>query len=286
MTKTLFKQYSVITLILSIYPATTYPQDFYKWVDASGSTHYSATPPPSSAKKLGSVSTYSNSLEQTKKQLPDNKPVQNLNQPSRPVAPKDEFTTAERAEIEKQVPAMPAEVRVKLNSISLDSSQVESIISEPNLAYFVCNLIDDDVELAKIIANWVTGEIAKLVIDSKLSWSQVVVARDSLISIAKMIKSNKLSSTNAKLLLLEVIVDNMDPSKVAEDRGLLQDSDESSVEKIVISVINDNPDAVNDIKNGETKAIGYLVGQVMAKSQGKANPALAKKLLESHLELK
>lgn len=95
--------YSLITLILSIYPATTYPQDFYKWVDASGSTHYSATPPPSSAKKLGSVSTYSNSLEQTKKQLSDNKPVQNLNQPSLPVAPKDEFTTAERAEIEKQV---------------------------------------------------------------------------------------------------------------------------------------------------------------------------------------
>jgi len=48
--------YSAITLILSIYPTTTYPQDFYKWVDASGSTHYSATPPPSSAKKLGSVS--------------------------------------------------------------------------------------------------------------------------------------------------------------------------------------------------------------------------------------
>ena len=103
MTKTLFQQHSVITLILSIYPATTYPQDFYKWVDASGSTHYSATPPPSSAKKLGSVSTYSNSLEQTKKQLSDNKPVQNLNQPPFPVTPKDKFTAKERTEIEAKV---------------------------------------------------------------------------------------------------------------------------------------------------------------------------------------
>lgn len=60
MTKTLFQQHSVITLILSIYPAITYPQDFYKWVDASGSTHYSVTPPPSNVKKLGSVSTYQN----------------------------------------------------------------------------------------------------------------------------------------------------------------------------------------------------------------------------------
>ncbi|MCH7332628.1 DUF4124 domain-containing protein [Acinetobacter modestus] len=95
--------YSLITLILSIYPATTYPQDFYKWVDASGSTHYSATPPPSSAKKLGSVSTYSNSLEQNTKQLSDNKPVQNLNQPPFPVTPKDKFTAKERAEIEAKV---------------------------------------------------------------------------------------------------------------------------------------------------------------------------------------
>ncbi|MCH7330752.1 DUF4124 domain-containing protein [Acinetobacter modestus] len=95
--------YSLITLILSIYPATTYPQDFYKWVDASGSTHYSATPPPSSAKKLGSVSTYSNSLEQNTKQLSDNKPVQNLNQPPFPVTPKDKLTAKERAEIEAKV---------------------------------------------------------------------------------------------------------------------------------------------------------------------------------------
>jgi hypothetical protein len=55
MTKTLFQQHSVITLILSIYPATTYLQDFYKWVDAKGSTHYTATPPPSNAKKKSKI---------------------------------------------------------------------------------------------------------------------------------------------------------------------------------------------------------------------------------------
>ena len=135
MTKTLFKQYSVITLILSIYPATTYPQDFYKWVDASGSTHYSATPPPSSAKKLGSVSTYSNSLEQTKKQLPDNKPVQNLNQPSRPVAPKDEFTTAERAEIEKQVKQQLQEIKKDPYAVMFGATNEKDIRRSMEVAY-------------------------------------------------------------------------------------------------------------------------------------------------------
>lgn len=77
MTKTLFQQHSVITLILSIYPAITYPQDFYKWVDASGSTHYSVTPPPSNAKKLGSVSTYQNKTEQSSKTLNSPQPIKN-----------------------------------------------------------------------------------------------------------------------------------------------------------------------------------------------------------------
>ncbi len=196
-----------------------------------------------------------------------------------PIVLDDEYIS----ELKKQIPVMPDEVRQKLSSISLDSSQVESIIAEPNVAYFIIDLINHHQELAKIIANWVTGEIAKLVIDSKVSWDEVVKAKNSLITLADMIKSNQLSSTNAKLLLIDVITNNVDPNTLANELGLLQDSDESSVEKIVLSVIDDNPNAVTDVKNGETKAIGFLVGQVMAKSQGKANPALAKKLLESRL---
>lgn len=127
--------YSAITLILSIYPATTYPQDFYKWVDASGSTHYSATLPPSSAKKLGSVSTYSNSLEQTKKQLSDNKPVQNLNLPPFPVAPKDEFTAKERAEIEKQVKQQLQEVKQNPYATMFGSANEKDIRRSMEVAY-------------------------------------------------------------------------------------------------------------------------------------------------------
>lgn len=189
------------------------------------------------------------------------------------------------SEIEKHIPVMPNQIRTKLNKLSLDSSQVDSIISEPSVAYFVSELIADDPELAKTIANWVTGEIAKLVIDSNVSWSQVVKSKSSLISLANMVKSNHLSSTNAKLLLLDAIKNKIDPSKLAEDRGLLQDSDESSIESIVVSVLADNPGAASDVKNGEVKAIGFLVGQVMAKSKGKANPALAKQLLEKHLSV-
>lgn len=192
-----------------------------------------------------------------------------------PIILSDEYIS----ELEKQVPVMPAEVRQKLETLSLDSSQVESILSEPQLAYLMIDLVNDDNESAKIIANWVTGDIAKLVIDSKINWQQVVEAKKVLVSLASMIRSNKLSSTNAKSLLSDVIVDNQDPENLAQQRKLIQDSDESSVEAIVRAVINDNPAAASDVKRGESKAIGYLVGQVMVKSKGQANPEVAKKLL-------
>lgn len=97
------KLYSVIILILSIYPATSHTQDFYKWTDANGSTHYTVNPPPNHVKKLGSISTYQNSNGQPSQTSKRQQTHQNPSQSSFPVAPKDEFTAKERAEIEVRV---------------------------------------------------------------------------------------------------------------------------------------------------------------------------------------
>ncbi|WP_250752593.1 DUF4124 domain-containing protein [Acinetobacter modestus] len=96
------KLYSTI-LILCIYPAISHAQNFYKWVDENGSTHYSVTPPPSNAKKLGSVSTYQNKTEPSSKTLNSPQPIKNPYQSSFPVTPKDNFTAKERAQIEAKV---------------------------------------------------------------------------------------------------------------------------------------------------------------------------------------
>lgn len=105
------KLYSVIILILSIYPATSHTQDFYKWTDANGSTHYTVNPPPNHVKKLGSISTYQNSNGQPSQTSKRQQTHQNPSQSSFPVAPKDEFTAVERAEIEKQVKQQLQEIK-------------------------------------------------------------------------------------------------------------------------------------------------------------------------------
>jgi aspartyl-tRNA(Asn)/glutamyl-tRNA(Gln) amidotransferase subunit B len=194
-----------------------------------------------------------------------------------PIVLTDEYVNS----IKQQVPVMPSHLRQQLSVTRLQSSQIETLIEEPELAYFVVGLIDD-VATAKTIANWLTGDITKLVSDNVFTWSQVVEKKNGLVKLAHMINNRELSSTSAKSLLTNVI-EGKDPEELAKENNLLQVSDEGAIEKIVSEVIAENEKAAEDVKKGEMKAVGFLVGQVMAKSKGQANPGLAQQIIKKQL---
>jgi aspartyl-tRNA(Asn)/glutamyl-tRNA(Gln) amidotransferase subunit B len=102
-----------------------------------------------------------------------------------------------------------------------------------------------------------------------------------------LLKTGKLSSTSAKSFITNLLKDGHVPTdfeKYAEEQGFIQVSDEAEIAKIVQEVIKENPQAAQDVKSGEAKAIGFLVGQVMKKSLGKANPQLAQELIQRQLQ--
>lgn len=196
-----------------------------------------------------------------------------------PIVLSDEYIAA----LKNNLPMMPADIRSKLGALKLQESQVDTLLDQPSVAYLTIELAKDDVNKAKVVVNWLTGELLKLVSDGKLSWDQVVKAKENLLKLSEMVAENQLSSTGAKGLLLEVIETNTDPEKLAKEKNLLQVSDEGAIEKIVAEVLSENEKAANDVKNGEMKAIGFLVGQVMAKSKGQANPGLAQSIIRKQL---
>jgi aspartyl-tRNA(Asn)/glutamyl-tRNA(Gln) amidotransferase subunit B len=100
-----------------------------------------------------------------------------------------------------------------------------------------------------------------------------------------MVDENQLSSTTAKEIFSELLVNDQSPRHLAESKNLLQESDESAIQAIVDEVLSDPASAqsIADIKDGQDKAIGFLVGQVMKKSGGKANPGLAGDLIRKKL---
>ena len=98
-----------------------------------------------------------------------------------------------------------------------------------------------------------------------------------------MVRDKELSSTNAKQLISPLINQVVDPMTLAKEMDLLQVADDGSIDVIVTKVISENPEACEDIKKGEQKAIGFLVGQVMKQSKGKADPVSVQKLIKSLL---
>jgi aspartyl-tRNA(Asn)/glutamyl-tRNA(Gln) amidotransferase subunit B len=196
------------------------------------------------------------------------------------------------ADIKAGMPVAPREWRERLGGLGLDAAHIETLLDAEVefeeisfLPLIESNL--DNKDLAKFIANWNVNVFIPLVREGKLK-----LGRDHHLhletAIYELVKANKLSSTNAKALFEELVGNSTLPEDIAiyaEEKGYIQESDEGAIAKIVEQVVSENPKAAEDVKNGEMKAIGFLVGQVMKLSQGKANPQMAGELIKKHLGL-
>lgn len=202
-----------------------------------------------------------------------------------PDLPPIEITKEEIEKVRAHMPELPASMRQKLATLELDSSQIETLLASEKLIRLQLEVMKSaNDEQARRIANWLTGEVQAVVSEGDYDWSEFSLDSKRLIELAKMTEENKLSSTGAKEVLLSMINATDKPDVIASDKNLLQVSDETEIDKIVTQVIKDNPDAAEDVRNGEMKAIGFLVGQVMKASKGQANPQMAQKILKDKLQ--
>jgi len=183
--------------------------------------------------------------------------------------------------IESGMPELPNSLRVQFKSIGLDNSQSDSLLEVPELAAFVRGVNDaHDTKTARTIANWLTGDVWRFVAEGVFAWGDVIDKSLQLVALASMVDSNLLSSTAAKEVLIEVLNTGDAPISIAEAKNLIQESDESALIMIVEQVLSENQKAVEDVKNGETKAVGYLVGKIMKASLGKANPSVVTSIVK------
>lgn len=195
------------------------------------------------------------------------------------------LTKEEIAEIQATVPMLPPVYREKWSTLGLDKSVIESLLSTQNYAKLITEIQEkagDDT--AKRVAHWFASALGRA--DEEAEPANVaLLSPDGFIELASMVEKNELSSTAAKEIFLELLTSEKTARQIAESKNLLQVSDESAIAAIVDEVLADpaSQKSLEDIKAGKEKAIGYLVGQIMKKSQGKANPALAQKLIRERL---
>jgi aspartyl-tRNA(Asn)/glutamyl-tRNA(Gln) amidotransferase subunit B len=136
---------------------------------------------------------------------------------------------------------------------------------------------------AKKISNWMVADLYGLLNEAGIELADAKVTPDHLASLVKMVDGDQISGKQAKTVLAEVFATGKAPDDVAKERGLEQISDTDELEGVVESVIAENPDVADKVRGGQVGAIGFLVGQVMKKTKGQANPGLVNNLLKEKL---
>lgn len=192
-----------------------------------------------------------------------------------PIVLTDEYI----AEIAATMPRMPEAYRELLGNIGIDAAVVEDLIAEPDIAARVDRILSQSgPEHARRVAFWLLQDVADA------TDQQAGVAEDTeLIALSELVAAGTLSSTAAKQVYAVMRREGGQAAQIAQQMNLMQESDEDAIAAIVASVIAENSKAAADVARGEMKAIGFLTGQVMKASQGKANPALATAIIKKQL---
>lgn len=187
--------------------------------------------------------------------------------------------------VEASMPMMPDEYRSKFGLLNLDHSESEAILNYPILAQRLNEVCDKNISLAPRVAHWFSGVLLS---EENQDKNFALATADELAELSEMVEKKELSSTGAKAVLMEMY-DCKNTAKtahtLAKEMNLLQENDEGALEAIIDEVLQapECAKAADDVRNGEMKAIGFLVGQVMKKSKGKANPATVNELIKKKL---
>ena len=170
-----------------------------------------------------------------------------------------------------------------INEYKLNEMEAATLSSEQELAGYYEEVVkvSDDARLA---ANWVLTEILRVLKEKNISIEEFSVEPENIGKLIKLIKANTISSKIAKDVFEILLSENKDPEIIVKEKGLVQITDNSEIEKIVEQVLAENPQSVEDYKAGKSNALKYLVGQSMRLSKGKANPQMINEMILARLE--
>ena len=158
------------------------------------------------------------------------------------------------------------------------------------------NIITDSKKLADIfeaataicnkpkkVSNWIMGETMRLLKEKDMDAADISFSPENLAKLIELVEAGSINNSVAKDVFVKVFDEDVDSDKYIEENGLKQVNDEGALKAAIEKVIADNPQSVEDYRNGKKQAIGYLVGQTMKAMQGKANPGMVNKLLQELL---
>ena len=151
---------------------------------------------------------------------------------------------------------------------------------------YLSNLFEEAEEIcknAKAVANWILSDISRILNEKEMEAEEIPFTGKELAKLVELIEKGTISSAIGKKVITELFENPKDPEEIIKEKGWIQISDEGAIKEVVIKVLENNPQSVADYKAGKDKALGFLVGQAMKETKGKANPQMLNKMFLEEL---
>ena len=190
------------------------------------------------------------------------------------------------AAIRTEMPALPRDLFIKYTKeFGLSEYDAYNLTDSRDIALFFDELISHTSNY-KSAANWIMGDVKSYLNQNGLSIGEFPIGVKQLADLIKIIDDGKVSSTVASQKIFPEMLKSNDKSslEIAESLNLIQDSDESSILTFIDEVIKQHPDEIERYRNGEKQLVGFLMGQLMRTSKGKADPKAANQLMRQTLD--
>ncbi|KKM09566.1 glutamyl-tRNA amidotransferase [Clostridiales bacterium PH28_bin88] len=186
-------------------------------------------------------------------------------------------------QVRRGLPELPDDRKERLiRDFGLPVYDAGVITSSKALADFFDRAVDLYHD-AKTVSNWVMGDLLRLLNANGQEIEESAITPEGLAALLKLMDDGTISGKIAKTVFEEMFTTGKPPADIVKEKGLVQISDEGEIAAMVDRVLAANPGVVEDYRSGKEKAFGFLVGQVMKETKGKANPTLVNKLLKERL---
>ena len=189
-----------------------------------------------------------------------------------------------RAAILAALPELPLERRARFqNQYGLPDYDADILTGERSLSDYYENTVQAYGGDPKRVSNWLMNDVLRMLNESGLSAGELRLTPAFLAEIIRLVDANTINTSTGKALLEKVQTTGRAPGEIVQAEGLAQVSDSSAIRAVCAEVLAENAGQVDNYRKGKTSLIGWFVGQVMRKSQGKADPVLTRSILEDLL---
>ena len=180
--------------------------------------------------------------------------------------------------IKENLPELPESRRERyFNEYNMTEKEVGIITASKYLS----DLFEAASEICgnrKAVSNWIISDISRILNEKEMNPSEIPFTAEHLAHMVQIIDKGTISSSIGKKVLEEMFENPREPEEIVKEKGWAQISDEGEIRKVVCDILEANPQSIADFKAGKDRALGFLVGQAMKATKGKANPQLLNKL--------